>query len=396
MSDRPRVLITDADERSMLAVCRSLHAAGYELTAASSTALAPAKWSRSCSRRLRIINARDDADRFVEQLRQELARHSYTALIAGSDSALLAISQGREHLCELTELGLPSPSVVERVLSRESLAEAAERAELAPAMSIRCVDLEQALGAAHRLGFPVVLKSAEAAVLSVGAVSGAPKGRLVQNEAELRREVPDFHAGLLVQPVVPGEPISFAGVSAGGRLLAIAAARYIRMWPPSGGSVTFAETIPVPPELEDRVLQLLTDLGWEGIFELELIHTGAPGQSDFVPIDLNPRPYGSMTLATAAGAPLAAIWCDWLLRGGTQAAPDRPVRARPGVRYRWEDGELRHIWQELRDGRYWSALAPLRPRRGVVHAHFQSSDPLPLIVRGLYLCKRAGEAVVGS
>ena len=126
--------------------------------------------------------------------------------------------------------------------------------------------------------------------------------------------------------------------------------------------------------------------------ELELIQADAPGEREYVPIDLNPRPYGSLALASAAGAPLAAIWCDWLLGRGSRTARNRPVRAQPGIRYRWEDGELRHMCQELRNGRRRSALAPLRPRRGVTHAHFQSSDPLPLIARGLYLCKRAAQA----
>jgi predicted ATP-grasp superfamily ATP-dependent carboligase len=388
---RPRVLITNAEERSMLAACRSLHQGGYDVTAASFTALAPAQWSRSCTRRLRIIDARTDANRFVEQLRQELARHSYAALIAGSDSAMLAISRGDGHLRELTELGLPSSVVIERVLSRESLAEAAKQVGLTAVPSTRCASVDEALAAGRALGFPVVLKSTDAALADAGAVSGVPKGRLVHSEAELRSAASAFRDELLVQPVVPGEPISFGGVIAEGRLLAIVVARYLRMWPPSGGSVTFAETILAPSGLAERVQGLLTDIGWEGIFELELIRTGAPGQSDFVPIDLNPRPYGSMALASAAGAPLAAIWCDWLVQGRTQVAHDQPVHAQPGIRYRWEDGDLRHMWQELRNGRPRSALAPLRPRRGVTHAHFQSSDPLPLIARGLYLCKRGAK-----
>jgi predicted ATP-grasp superfamily ATP-dependent carboligase len=391
-SERPAVLLTNAEERSMLAACRSLKRAGYEVGATSFTSLAPTQWSRTCRWRPRVPDSRVDAAGFVERLRAELTHRPYAALIPGSDSALLAISRERERLLGLTAVGLPAHSIVERALSRTQLAESAREAGLPVIASTPCADVREALAAASTLGFPVVLKSTDAALLCAGAVSGAPKGRLVQNEVELRREVSDFHAGLLVQSVVPGEPISFGGVIAGGRLLAIVVARYLRMWPPSGGSVTFAETIPAPPGLAERVQGLLADIGWEGIFELELISTGAPGQSDFVPIDLNPRPYGSMALASAAGTPLAAIWCDWLLQRGTCVTHDRPARAQPGVYYRWEDGELRHMWQEFRSGGHRSALAPLRPHRGVAHAHFQSSDPLPLIARGLYLCKRAAKA----
>jgi predicted ATP-grasp superfamily ATP-dependent carboligase len=385
---QPAVLLTNAEERSMLAACRSLQRAGYDVGAASYTQLAPAQWSRSCRWRVRVLDPRRDTSGFVAQLRAALTRRPYATLIPGSDSALLAISREREHLSDLTELGLPAHAVVERALSRTHLTEAARKAGLTVITSIRCADLDEALTAARSLGFPVVLKSIDAAFAGAGTVSGAPKGRLVGSEAELRREASDFHAGLLLQPVVPGEPISFAGVIAAGRLRAVAVARYLRMWPANGGSVAFAETIATTPALEQRVCALLAEIGWEGIFELELIRTGARDAKDFVPIDLNPRPYGSMALAAAAGAPLAAIWCDWLLHKEARA-DDQPVRARAGVRYRWEDGELRHLAWQLRHRHLRAALIPLRPRRGITHAHLQLDDPLPLLARVAYLSKRA-------
>lgn len=365
----------------MLAACRSLHLAGYDVTAASSTALAAAKWSRACARRLRVTDARDDAGRFVEQLGEELARRPYATLIAGSDSSLLAISRKRERLQELTELGLPPRDVVERSLQREGLAAAAAQVGLAPAVSIRCKDVEQALDAGRRLGFPVVLKSPEAPSPSHGAVPSVPKGRTVASEADLAEAASAFHGELLVQRWVKGDLVSFAGVLGGERLLGVAVSRYRRMWRPDGGSVAFGETVAVPPKLQEMVRQLMVAIGWEGIFELELIQLGP---EDFMPIDLNPRPYGSMALASAAGVPLAAIWCDWLL-----GRNPRPVHALAGYRYRWEDADLRHLAWQLRRGNYRAAATTALPHRRVTHAHFQLSDPLPLLMRGLHLASKA-------
>ncbi len=390
----PAVLITNAEERSVLAACRSLADAGYRVAAASHTALAAAQWSRACGHRVRLADPRRDAQVFVEQLRAELTRHPCAALIPGSDAALLAISRERERLPAATLTGFPPHAAVQRALSRPELAEAARAAGFAEVAGVPCADLPQALSAARELGYPVALKSAQAAHVQAGAVTGAAKGRLVRSEAELRREASDFHGALLLQPFVEGAPVSFAGVHAGERLLAIAVTRYIRMWPPDGGSVSFGETIAPPPELEQRVRELLTLLGWEGIFELELIHTE---QGEFVPIDLNPRPYGSMALADAAGAPLAAIWCDWLLGRRASDAPrqtppmgaaEQPLRARPGVRYRWEDGDLRHLAWQLRHRQPRAALAAARPHRNVVHAHLRRDDPAPLLARAAYLGKR--------
>lgn len=373
----------------MLAAIRDLRHAGYDVAGASHTRLAPGQWSRSCRWRVRLTDPRINAELFVEQLRAELQRHPYDILLAGSDAALLAISRRRERLKELTDLGLPAPAIVERSLSREYLAEAAARAGMSPATSIRCTGSEQALAAASQLGFPLVLKSVHAASADAHAVRGAAKGRVLLNPNDLVEALADFPGEQLLQRYVVGELISFAGVAAGERLLGCAVARYRRTWPPDGGSVSFGQTIVPPPGLVQDVRRLLADIGWEGIFELELIHTPAQG-SAFVPIDLNPRPYGSLALATAAGAPLAAIWCDRLRGRDTQGETHgSPVCAQPGWRYRWEDGDLRHMWHELRAARWRTALAPLQPHRGVTHAHFQRADPLPLLARALYLGKRS-------
>ena len=63
-------------------------------------------------------------------------------------------------------------------------------------------------------------------------------------------------------------------------------------------------------KLRSRVSALLTDLGWEGLFELELIEREDGG---WHAIDMNPRPYGSMALAIGAGCNLPALWCRHLL-----------------------------------------------------------------------------------
>jgi hypothetical protein len=65
----------------------------------------------------------------------------------------------------------------------------------------------------------------------------------------------------------------------------------------------------------------------------------------------------------------------------------QPVRGRPGVRYRWEDGDLKHLLWQLRRARFGAAAAVLVPRRRVAHAYFELRDPLPL---GAALAQLAG------
>jgi hypothetical protein len=87
-----------------------------------------------------------------------------------------------------------------------------------------------------------------------------------------------------------------------------------------------------------------------------------------------------MALAIAAGANLPAVWVRWLL-GESPAW----CEARPGVRFRWEDAELRHLLWQARRGDLRAALAVLRPRRNAAHAYFRLDDPGPLGARVLEL-----------
>ena len=170
---------------------------------------------------------------------------------------------------------------------------------------------------------------------------------MVEDVRQLRGAMIEVGGSGLVQRRAPGSVVSFAGVFAGGRLLAEAFSRYARTWPPNAGNACFSQTLEAPVGLRRQVVGLLEDLTWEGIFELELMETGC---SAWHAIDLNPRPYGSMAVAIAAGANLPSLWCQHLLGDN----PD-PVKAAAGVSYRWTDADIGHgLWQ-LR------SAAPPRP-----------------------------------
>ena len=373
--ERSRVLLTDAQDRSSLAACRSLRRAGYDVDAVASSRPAAAHWSRSCDRRLVACDPRQDEARFVEELREIARTASYQLLVTGSDASLLAVSRRRGRLEEVIELGLPSAQVVERCVSKRALADAAIEAGLGAPETEVCADEAEAKDAARRFAYPVVLKPPS----TVCAVNGGSVQRgsiLVQDEAALEGLWPQYGAQSLVQRCLGGDVVSFSGVAADGRLLAHGVSRYRRTWPPEGGAVSFAETISPPAGLQQRVENLIAVLGWKGVFEVELIQNG----TRFAAIDFNPRLFGSLELITRAGAPLSTAWCDWML-GFEPAASE----ARPGYRYRWEDAEARNLWRRLREGRLRSALSMLRPRRRMARSFFSPTDPGPLAARLLLL-----------
>src|SRR3954452_12661434 len=95
-NSRPGVLVTDGQERWSVAVCRSLHRAGFRVAAAADYTPGVAHWSRSCDVRLTVPDPRVDQLRYGLALEQALSGRGYSALIPACDASLIAISRHRE------------------------------------------------------------------------------------------------------------------------------------------------------------------------------------------------------------------------------------------------------------------------------------------------------------
>lgn len=372
------ILVTDGETRAVVAVARGLADAGYAVSVAAHARVprAAAQLVRSVSERVLTPDPLRAPEAFVEALERFVSARSVNVVIPGGDASLRAISDGRERLEPFARLGLPDRERVRRSLDKADLAATAARHGLGPPATAECADTAQALAAAREFGYPLVVKP-----LSSISDRVTPRRRVsstwVEDEAGLRLALASFGGAGLLQRRVEGNVMSFAGVFASGRLLAEAVSRYHRTWYPQAGNACYSETVEAPEQLRGQVVELLVDLGWEGIFELELIESAERGRHA---IDLNPRPYGSIALAIGAGANLPAVWCEHL-----SGSDPGEVRARPGVFYRWTDADLRHgLWQ-ARHGRPWAAGGVLRMRRGVVHPYVVPGDRGPARARLLEL-----------
>jgi hypothetical protein len=342
------VLVTDGSSyptRSTLAAVRALAEGGYRpaVTVCGPSSIAAA--SKYCARTVKVPSVAEAG--YARAVRDEMASGGYLTVLPASDASLLALE-------------LP----VEQWVDKASAAERAGAAGI-PVPPTEVFASWQALrDAGDGLPYPFVLKPA---ISRFGTVRvGSP---------EELRGMPPHEGRLLVQPYLSDPLRAVAGVMWEGRLVAAVHQRYLRTWPADCGTASAAETVAADGDLEERLTVLLS--GYQGIFQAQLAGPYL--------LDLNMRVYGSLPLAVAAGANLPAIYCD-LLRGG----PVRPVRGRPGVFYRWIEGDLRNLAGRVRSrsislGR---ALAELRPRRGAAHSTESLTDPGPLFLRVRYALGR--------
>ncbi len=369
-----RVLVTDAQHRASLAAIRCLSDAGYRVSAAANTRLAPGLWSRGCSHRSVVSRVRQ-SELFITDLVKLLSREPHDMLVPGTDLSLYVVSRHRARLEPHVSLGLPSHQAVLRALSKDCLASEAAAVGIATPAATICSMPREALAAAREYGYPVLVKPVEAVVDAEGQLTRY-SSRLAADESALR----SLQAQLgtcIVQRRILGTVVSLAGVLTDGGLLGSVLARHHRTWPPEAGSASFVESIAPDAELTQRVRALIEAIGWRGLWQLQFIE-GADGVLHA--IDFNPRPYGCMGVAQAAGVPLTTLWCDSLL-----GEMPTPVTARPGVCWRMEDSDARNILWQWRLGHRRGALRAALPRTRTTHAYFRWRDPMPLLVRAAEL-----------
>ncbi|MDT0277385.1 ATP-grasp domain-containing protein [Blastococcus goldschmidtiae] len=340
----------NGSSRSAVAAVRALAVAGYRPFVTVSGRPSAAAASRSCAGVLRTpqVNSPD----FRTAVEDHVATHPGTGLLAASDAVLCA-------------LDLPGSSLADKA----ALPKLAEAAGLSTPPTYEFADAATVLDAAGQLEYPIVVKAA------VKSGSGEEASR-VDSAADLPKAMARLLGSVVVQPFARGAMRSVSGVIADGELLAVAHQRYVRIWPADCGTASAAVTTEPDRELERRLPYLLA--GHAGVFQVQFV-------GDQV-IDVNPRVYGSLPLAVAAGANLPAIACR-------AAAGDRPtevVRARPGVRYRWLAGDVQRLAHDVRRGSttLGAASRALRPHPGTAPSVESWRDPGPALVRVAEIVRR--------
>ena len=342
------MLVTDGSEgqsRSSLAATRALGIAGYSVTVtATGDGPSLAGMSRYCDRLVRVPSF--DGEGYAGAVRSELDSKPYLFALPASDGAMIA-------------LGDPAA----RLVDKAQLAALARDAGL-QVVPTTAFDDGRDLLAADDTTFPIVIKPRE----KIGLDGGIDEATRVDGGKALAALAPSITRPIVVQPFVDAPLRAIAGVFWQGGFVAIVHQRTSRTWPLECGVSSAATTVEPDVHKEESLRTLLN--GYDGIFQAQFL-------GDYL-IDLNPRVYGSMPLAVASGVNLPGILGDCILGH----APDL-VRAHPGVRYRWVEGDVRNLLAQAKRGmlRRTDVLDAFRPHARTAHSVGSVVDPWPLVGR---------------
>jgi predicted ATP-grasp superfamily ATP-dependent carboligase len=357
-----RVVVTGGQYPGALAAIRSLHRAGFAPWAVATSPGSYVSFSRAAAKVVVAPSVTQSVRGFVEAV-AELCMAERTVLIPGTEVDLVALVEFR-HLLPPSVLGLPSAESLHRVTDKLALT------DLARSVGFSAPPTEVVRAGAFETdtAFPYVVKPLRSVVrdgdslVSLSAMAIDSPGALTRFEGRLGA------TAAVVQPLLGGRLNSLAGVMWEGRLHAPMQQVALSVFPkPCGGSAV-ARTVALDPTVCEQAERLMQELGCEGIVQLQWLEAD---EKRYI-IDLNPRIYGSLALANAAGSELAVVWTKLLLGQELDRVPvGRDVLYRNLETFARAGG--RH------------ALFPTRTADGTVSSVFALDDPLPVlgsIVRG--------------
>jgi hypothetical protein len=350
-------LVTHAQSRAAVAGIRALGTAGVEVAAVASRRSAAGLWSRHTA-----IRAVDPGSGTPEAWRECLAglarRHGPIVVYPGQEEGIGPLV--RDPVPDGVVLPYPGAEAVERVRDKRELRALSRDAGIpspgvvaeGPAASV----LESLPDA------PCVLKSP-------GLSDALPVALMCPTRRHLRdaleRVPPDEH--VIVQERAEGALVAVTVViDRDGAIVARLQQSALRLWPTAAGASSLGQTVPPDPDLIERVAFLLRAAGYWGLAQIQLVETPAGPRA----IDVNPRFYGSLPLALAAGVNLPLAWHQ--VAAGEQ--PRQQLDYRVGVTYRWFEGELTAAWNGERSR---LRSRPPGPRAGAMWAW---DDPAPGLV----------------
>lgn len=357
-----RILVTDGEQRSSLAVVRSLGRAGHHVMVASAMGKPLAGVSRFCRSSSLVPDPGARPAAFRDEIQRLVDEEDIEVLLPMTDVSAALLLELRATRPRLV-IPFPTRGVYEEVSNKRRLMEVAS--ELGIPVPSQVVipsaahDRREIEDWVRQEGFSVVLKPARSAVPTKDGVVKFGV-TIVSSSNEFRAGLDSYPAQaypLLVQRRIDGAGVGAFLLTRGGCTLASFGHRRLREKPPTGGVSVYRESVELRDDVRNYAERLLGHFGWTGAAMVEFKEDAATGTPYLM--EVNGRLWGSLQLAIDAGVDFPEL----LVRGALGEDVTPVSQYRLGVRSRWLWGEVDHLLWILRAPRGYRRDNPRLPSR---------------------------------
>lgn len=296
-----------------LTIARSLARRGASVEIAGHTERPLSSYSRHCARYLRCPDPLAAVSEFLNWLGRHCRSEAYDLVIPVTERTLVPLSRQRADFSDV-RLAMPAAESLDLVLDKSQTMALAERLGVSVPQGVRVESLAQLDAVADDLNFPVVLKP-ERSIGSGAAGVSQLQVSYAFDHAELRSGC--THAlrfgAVLLQEYFSGQGVGVELIADNGEIAYSFQHRRLHEVPLTGGGSSLRVSEPVNPTLLDASRKLVEALNWHGVAMVEFKFN--PATSEYRLMEINGRFWGSLPLATAAGADFPGMLLDLELRG---------------------------------------------------------------------------------
>lgn len=390
-----RVLVTDAEQRSSLAVVRSLGRAGYHVEVCSSHDAPLGGASRFCRAAHVVPDPTEDVGAFIDRLESLVDQRGVDVLLPMTDVTASTMHELRNRRSSLV-IPFPPTETWEAASDKRRLMDLAERLGV-PVPTQHVVESPEedpsvALAFAETVGYPVVLKPHRSAVATSSRVLRFGVEMASDGDDLLRRmqALPREAFPVLVQQRIQGPGLGGFFLARHGRITQRFAHRRLREKPPSGGVSVLRQGVPLRHDVARYSEALLGELAWSGVAMVEFKEDASSGTVYLM--EINGRFWGSLQLAIDCGVDFPRALMKMFLDPDSPEGGGGRGESRVGIRTRWFWGDVDHLLWILRAPAGYRAIHPHLPSRigaiarfmvpwrpGLRYEVLRPSDPFPFV-----------------
>ena len=336
-----KILVTDGENRSALAVTRSLGRKGCHVFVSGSRKDNLASASKYCQQGISIPDPLQSGSGYVEEICKFVSRQNIDVIIPMTEQSIYLLNPFRTSLPGSSVLACPEPEKVEAVADKVKLYRLAERLGVAIPQTIYLTnenDLSEVVNSIK--SYPVVIKPALSRIATSSGFLAASV-----TYANSRQELEEQYATnrtlrypSMIQEKIVGPGTGLFTLYGKDQHLALFSHRRLREKPPSGGVSVVSESVPLDKEMVEASDRLLASVAWEGVAMVEFKRDVRDARAKL--IEINGRLWGSLQLAITCGIDFPALLIDYL---EGKSLPGPIQRYRVGHRMKWILGTLDHL-----------------------------------------------------
>jgi len=339
---RLTVLVTDGEERSSLAVTRSLGRYGCRVVVTGAQKKNLASSSRYCVAGYVVPSPLQDGTAYLASMLGILSDEKIDVLFPMTEPSILLLAEYRDQLPREAILACPALEKIRAVFDKFAIFHQAEDHGIAIPQTLFVDNRKDFLIKKNTVShFPVVVKPALSKIpIKGGFLSTGVK--YAQDKIELEKlyeTEPALDFPSMIQEKVVGPGTGLFTLFQNGRHLALFSHQRLREKPPSGGVSVVCESVALEKEMVEASQKLLAAVGWQGVAMVEFKRDVRDGKAKLM--EINGRFWGSLQLAIASGVDFPVLFLHQLMQSVQKS--DMKKNYQTGLKMKWFLGTLDHL-----------------------------------------------------